>query len=139
MSPDPGQGTCTENVLEASSAKSMGMGGGDGWGQPHTHRHLHLKVISVELEGKLGKGPLEEARRPQDQDQLQVCGEGCLGEMGCLGAQDQVLEGRSPRRDRLSGCPGLTWKRQAQVGDSARGICTDMGQQAGKRVAEGFM
>ena len=43
-----------------------------------TYRHLHLKVISVEPEGELGERPLEEPGWPQDEDKLQVCGEGRL-------------------------------------------------------------
>lgn len=45
-----------------------------------THRHLHLKVISVELEGDVGESPLEKPRRAENEDQLQVCWEGRLGD-----------------------------------------------------------
>lgn len=47
-----------------------------------TYRHLHLKIISVESEGKVGEGPLEKARGAQDEDELEVGGEGCLWGQG---------------------------------------------------------
>lgn len=44
----------------------------------YTHRHLHLELILVELEEDVWERPLQQGGGPQNQDQLEIPGEGAL-------------------------------------------------------------
>lgn len=44
----------------------------------YTHRHLHLELILVELKEDVWEGPLQQGGGPQNQDQLEIPGEGAL-------------------------------------------------------------